>query len=58
MLPALRVAAAWAPTGTAGPTAAGARARSPVMVPVLCSQDALPVARDLEAAADLDHEIK
>lgn len=58
VLPALGAAAAWAPTGAAGPTAAGARAQSPVMVTVLCSSDALAVARALRPAADLDHEIK
>ncbi|KAG5215289.1 hypothetical protein JEQ12_000865, partial [Ovis aries] len=53
VLPALRAAAAWAHTGAPGPTAAGARAPTPVMVTVVCSPGALAVARDLEAAADL-----
>ncbi|KAF4021325.1 hypothetical protein G4228_013340, partial [Cervus hanglu yarkandensis] len=51
VLPAPRVAAAWAPTGAAGPTAASARARSPVIETVVCSPGALAVARDLGAAA-------
>ena len=51
--PPLRATAAWAPTGAAGPIAAGARAPAPAMVMVVCSLGALAVARALGAAADL-----
>ncbi|XP_055259688.1 late cornified envelope protein 3D-like [Moschus berezovskii] len=58
VLPAPRMASAWAPTGATGPTDAGTRAGTPVLVTVVCSPGALAVARALRPVADLGHEIK
>ena len=52
-LPALRAAAAWATTGTAGPATAGTRAPTPAMVTGVCSPGALAVTRALGATAHL-----